>query len=192
MSQADDIRLLERIQAGDQTALVEIHTRYINLVYSMAYRVLGESMAAEEVAQDTFLRLWKKAYTYNAAKGRFATWLLTVTRRLAIDTLRVRQRQQPDSRLVSIDEEPEVWENVLSVEENDLRRTLRSALSGLPVDQREPIELAYFYGLSQPEIADALDVPLGTVKTRIRLGMQKLRLAWLSERSINPNISDTA
>jgi RNA polymerase sigma-70 factor (ECF subfamily) len=191
MSQADDIRLLERIQAGDQTALVEIHARYINLVYSMAYRVLGESMAAEEVAQDTFLRLWKKSYTYDAAKGRFATWLLTVTRRLAIDTLRVRQRQQPDNRLVSIDEEPDIWENVLSVEENDLRRTLRSAMSGLPEEQREPIELAYFYGLSQPEIADALDVPLGTVKTRIRLGMQKLRLAWLSEPSINPNISDT-
>jgi RNA polymerase sigma-70 factor (ECF subfamily) len=192
MSQADDIRLLERIQAGDQTALVEIHARYINLVYSMAYRVLGESMAAEEVAQDTFLRLWKKAYTYDAAKGRFATWLLTVTRRLAIDTLRVRQRQQPDNRLVSIDEQPDIWENVLSVEENDLRRTLRSAMSGLPDDQREPIELAYFYGLSQPEIADALNVPLGTVKTRIRLGMQKLRLAWLSERSINPKRGDTA
>jgi RNA polymerase sigma-70 factor (ECF subfamily) len=192
MSQADDIRLLERIQAGDQTALGEIHARYINLVYSMAYRVLGESMAAEEVAQDTFLRLWKKAYTYDPAKGRFATWLLTVTRRLAIDTLRTRQRQQPDNRLVSIDEEPDVWENVLSVEENDLRRTLRSAMSGLPEEQREPIELAYFYGLSQPEIADALDVPLGTIKTRIRLGMQKLRLAWLSESPINPNISDTA
>lgn len=187
MSEFSELELLKRIQAGSEDALLSLHTRYANLVYSVAFRVLSDQMAAEEVTQDTFLRLWNKSYTYDPEKGRFTTWLLTVTRRLAIDSLRQRKRREPQSGMVFIDEDPGLWENVLSVDGgNDLRRTLQSVLNQLPGEQRDLIELVYFYGMSHNDIAETLGLPLGTVKTRIRLGMQKLRSAWTNEAPINP------
>ena len=139
-------------------------------------------MAAEEVTQDTFMRLWKKGETYDKDKGRFTTWLLTVTRRLAIDVLRQRRRREPQTGMLFMDEEPTLWENLLTSDgSTDLRRTLRSVLNELPSDQRDLIELVYFYGMSHTDIAETLRLPLGTVKTRIRLGMQKLRTAWSSD-----------
>jgi RNA polymerase sigma-70 factor (ECF subfamily) len=181
-------KLLRRIQAGDQEALLELHARYANLVYSVAYRVLEESMSAEEVTQDTFMRLWRKADSYDPEKGRFVTWLLTMTRRLAIDVLRQRQRREPRAGLLFMDEDPTLWENILAVEGgSELRRNLRSVMEALPVEQRDLIEMVYFYGLSHSEIAEFLGLPLGTVKTRIRLGMQKLRLAWSAEGISNPD-----
>lgn len=163
---------------GDEEALIELHRRYVNLVYSVAYRILDEQMAAEEVTQDTFMRLWNKSASYDPEKGRFITWLLTVTRRLAIDLLRQRQRREPRAGMLFMDEDPSLWENLLSVDEGDLRRTLLAALRDLPLEQRELIELVYFGGMSHNDIAESLSIPLGTVKTRIRLGMQKLRTAW--------------
>jgi RNA polymerase sigma-70 factor (ECF subfamily) len=178
MIQLSELRLLERIQMGDEEALIELHRRYVNLVYSVAYRILDEQMAAEEVTQDTFMRLWNKSASYDPEKGRFITWLLTVTRRLAIDLLRQRQRREPRAGMLFMDEDPSLWENLLSVDEGDLRRTLLAALRDLPLEQRELIELVYFGGMSHNDIAESLSIPLGTVKTRIRLGMQKLRTAW--------------
>ncbi|MBZ0281314.1 MAG: sigma-70 family RNA polymerase sigma factor [Anaerolineae bacterium] len=179
MSQTTELHLLAQIQDGSEDALLELHSRYANLVYSVAYRVLNDPMSAEEVTQDTFMRLWNKSYTFDPEKGRFTTWLLTVTRRLAIDLLRQRQRREPKSGMLFMDEDPGLWENILTVDGSaDLRRTLRSVLNELPVEQRELIELVYFYGMSHSDLAETLDLPLGTVKTRIRLGMQKLRLAW--------------
>lgn len=188
MSQQPELILLQRIQNGDQDALIALHAQYANLVYSVAYRVLNDSMAAEEVTQDTFMRLWKKGYTYDPEKGRFVTWLLTVTRRLAIDMLRQWKQRTPKTGMSFIDENPELWEKVLSTDAatNDLRRTLASALAQIPEEQRAAIELAYFYGMSHSDIAEYLQVPLGTIKTRIRQGMQKLRSAWLGE-PLNPN-----
>jgi len=151
----------------------------------VAYRVLNDSMSAEEVTQDAFMRLWNKSYTYDPEKGRFTTWLLTVTRRLAIDLIRQRQRREPKSGMLFMDEDPSLWENILTAEGGgDLRRTLRSVMDELPVEQRELIELVYFYGMSHSDLAETLDIPLGTVKTRIRLGMQKLRQAW--GQDVNP------
>jgi RNA polymerase sigma-70 factor, ECF subfamily len=178
MIQLSELRLLERIQMGDEEALIELHRRYVNLVYSVAYRILDEQMAAEEVTQDTFMRLWNKSASYDPEKGRFITWLLTVTRRLAIDLLRQRQRREPRAGMLFMDEDPTLWENLLSVDEGDLRRTLVATLRDLPTEQRELIELVYFGGMSHNDIAESLSIPLGTVKTRIRLGMQKLRSAW--------------
>jgi RNA polymerase sigma-70 factor (ECF subfamily) len=179
MSQTTEIHLLQQIQEGSEEALLELHSRYANLVYSVAYRVLNDPMSAEEVTQDAFMRLWNKSYTYDPEKGRFTTWLLTVTRRLAIDMFRQRQRREPKSGMLFMDEDPSLWENILTVDGGgELRRTLRSVMNELPVEQRELIELVYFYGMSHNDLAETLDLPLGTVKTRIRLGMQKLRQAW--------------
>src|SRR5262249_2056252 len=138
--------------------------------------------------QDTFMRLWNKSYTFDPGKGRFITWLLTVTRRLAIDMLRQRQRREPRAGLLFMDEDPVLWENILSVDgSGDLRRNLQSVLNEIPSEQRDLIELVYFYGMSHNDIAESLKLPLGTVKTRIRLGMQKLRVAWANASGVPIN-----
>jgi RNA polymerase sigma-70 factor (ECF subfamily) len=176
--------LLAQLQIGDEDALIALHARYANLVYSVAYRVLSEQMAAEEVTQDTFMRLWHKAETYDPAKGSFVTWLLTITRHLAIDAYRKHQRDP-----VFVDgDDSEHWESILGSEDNtELRRTLVAVMQQLPDEQRQAIGLAYFQGMSHGQIADYLGQPVGTIKTRIRLGMQKLREAWLAEPASNPN-----
>ncbi len=180
MDNLSDLDLLRSLQAGSEPALLALHERYAGAVYAVAYRVLHEQMLAEEVTQDTFLRLWERGHTYDPARGAFLPWLLTITRRRAIDILRQRQRREPsDLEAFSLDEHPYLWEQLGESDEwSDLRRTLFDALRSLPEEQRMAIALAYFYGLSHGEIADYLGVPLGTIKTRIRLGMSKLRAAW--------------
>ncbi len=167
--------------------MLALHEQYANLVYSVAFRVLNDQMAAEEVTQDTFMRLWNKAESYNPEKGSFVTWLLTITRRLAIDAYR-RQARDPMQNPVFMNSDIEQWESVLGAEgDTDLRRTLVAVLQELPEDQRKAIELAYFHGMSHSQIAGYLEQPVGTIKTRIRLGMQKLRDAWMAEPTGNPN-----
>ena len=190
MDQSSENALLARLQDGDEEALIALHNRYANAVYAVAYRVLGERMAAEEVTQDTFMRLWEKASSYDPEKGRFLTWLLTIARRRAIDVLRSQQRRQPPRQeTFSIDAHPYLWEQIPDPgAAHDLRGTLAAELAQLPPEQRDAIELAYFHGMTHSDIAAYLQVPLGTVKTRLRLGMQKLRQAWLNES--NPNTDD--
>jgi RNA polymerase sigma-70 factor (ECF subfamily) len=191
MSQTPELNLLRKIQNGDEEALVTLHSRYSNLVYSVAFRVLNDQMAAEEVTQDTFMRIWRKSGSFDPEKGRFVTWLLTVTRRLAIDRLRQWQRREPQRATLFMDENPQLWEQVLAVDGySDLRGSLVSAIRDLPEAQREAIELAYFYGMSHTDIAEYLQAPLGTVKTRIRQGMQKLRSAWTAEPPANLKVED--
>ncbi len=186
MNSISELALLKRLQAGDEDALLLLHARYANLIYSVAYRVLQDGMAAEEVTQDTFLRLWNKSLAFDPDRGRFITWLLTMTRRLAIDHLRRQQRHEPQTGLLFLDEDPDLWETALAADGlADLRRTLRSALEELQPEQRDLIELAYFYGMSHSDIAHHLQLPLGTVKTRIRLGMEKLRERWLAAEGRN-------
>jgi len=184
-----DAQLLQRIDQADESALLELHARYRSLVYSVAYRVLNERMAAEEVTQDTFMRLWDKAHLYDSDKGAFVPWLLTITRRLAIDLFR-KQRRDPMAQTVLIDGDRERWEQALAAEYSDLRPTLLAVLYELPLDQRQAIELAYFYGMSHRQIAEALRQPLGTIKTRIRSGMERLRAAWLADGAPHPNQRD--
>jgi RNA polymerase sigma-70 factor (ECF subfamily) len=130
------------------------------------------------------LRLWNRAGTYIPARGAFSTWILTITRRIAIDHLRKRSRR-PDFT-VSLDEHSWVEPvDPATGSEHDRWRTLRLLLLELPEEQREVVELAYFYGLSQRQIAEHTDTPLGTVKTRARLGMDKLREAWLQAETQN-------
>ena len=186
-SSPDVPELLQRIHTGDEDALVALHAQYANLVYSVAYRTLNDRMSAEEVTQDTFMRLWNKSEAYDSERGSFVSWLLTITRHLAIDMYR-RQRRDPMQDPVYVDADIEMWEQVLSVQDDhDLRSALIGTMNALTSEQRQAIELAYFYGLSHSQIADTLDQPVGTIKTRIRMGMQKLRDAWFSEPERNPN-----
>lgn len=172
--------LMAGLGAGDILALEALYDRYASLVFSVGLRVLGDRQLAEDVVQDVFLRLWRRPLSYDPARGRFVSWLLSVTRNRAIDerrrmARRMRQEQPGDGS------EPEVpgparfhdpqLEAVLAEE----RRAVREAMTRLPPAQREVIELAYFSGLTQVEIAARTGEPLGTVKTRTRLGMRKLR-----------------
>jgi RNA polymerase sigma-70 factor, ECF subfamily len=190
MSQTPVLELLQRIQAGDEDALVALHAQFANLVFSVALRILNDQMAAEEVTQDTFMRLWDKSHTYDPQKGQFIVWLLTITRRLAIDVIRQRTRQEPKQEMLFIDENPQLWESILSTGSGELRRTLLMVMKQLPPEQSDVIGLAYFYGMSHSDISEYLKLPLGTVKTRIRQGMQKLRSAWLTETPLNPTLDN--
>ncbi len=186
MNQIPVFDLLQRIQAGDEDALVSLHEQFANLVYSVAYRVLNDQMGAEEVTQDTFMRLWDKANTYDSEKGEFHVWLLTITRRLAIDFLRKRQRHEPNQEMIFMDEDPSLWERIAPTTDGDLRHTLKAVITELPPEQQQVISLAYFYGMTHSDIAEHLELPLGTVKTRIRQGMKKLRDAWMTENPKPP------
>jgi RNA polymerase sigma-70 factor (ECF subfamily) len=189
MSQLSEVNLIEQVRAGNESALIELHRRYVNLVYSVAYRVLNDQMAAEEVTQDTFLRLWNKSDSYDPDRGALVTWLATIARRLAIDVFR-QQERRPLLGAMSVEDNPELWSTMLRDDNSDLRRTLQAIMDDLPGDQRDALELAYFYGMTHSDIADYLQVPLGTVKTRIRLGMEKLRTAWNVEPSVSPGAED--
>ena len=174
-----DADLVARVAAGEAAALATLYDRHAGVVFAVARRVLGETAAAEEVLQDVFFRVWQRAGAYQPERASFRTWVLTITHHMAIDEVR-RQRRRPARA------EGEAPEQVLATapdpgpgveamaERGDLRMTLVEALARLPLPQRQAIELAYFGGLTQREVAAALGEPLGTIKTRLRLGLQKL------------------
>jgi RNA polymerase sigma-70 factor (ECF subfamily) len=172
-----DRELIERIARRDQQALLLIYQKYGDLVYSFALRVVGETGLAEEVAQDIFLKVWRHPERWNPALGQFSSWLLAITRNAAIDRLRAEQRR-PGFRAAELD--PSVAAQ--PVGSGDLAwldgQLLRRLLGELPAEQRTLIELAFFTGYTHSELAEHLQLPLGTVKTRIRAGLQKLRALW--------------
>ncbi|MCU0509113.1 MAG: sigma-70 family RNA polymerase sigma factor [Anaerolineae bacterium] len=180
----EDGELLQGVARGDQDALLTLHKRYVNLVYSMAWRVLQDVGLAEEVTQDIFLKLWRKGRQYDPARGRFSSWLLSVTRFAAIDRLRREERQpSPANLAVGEQDETAALEQLLPTDHAAWERGqhLRLVLEQLPSEQRQIIELAYFGGLTHSELAEHLGLPLGTVKGRLRLGLEKLRALWLDE-----------
>lgn len=169
--------LIGRAAAGDQMALGELYDETSRLVYGLALRILGDPVEAEEVSLGVYEQVWRQAAGYDAQRGRPLVWLMMLTRSRAIDRWRAlgrqRQRQEPlDSTLTFLSPLLDPEEDAITAER---RRLVQAALSSLSAEQREAIELAYFEGLSQSEIAQRLQQPLGTVKTRIRLGMMKLR-----------------
>lgn len=181
----NDEELMQRLAYRDLRAFEALYNRYGDLVYSTCLRVVRDAQLAEDILQEVFLRLWRKPESYVAQRGRFPTWLLSVTRNRSVDEIRSRvrrqrhenspQRQERDLP-ASQDQDP-----ALSAQLADQQRLIRAALAELPEEQRLAIELAYFGGLTQQEIAVKLGQPLGTVKTRIRLGMQKLRTALTAQ-----------
>lgn len=165
---------MQRIARGDQIAFLALYRRYVNLAFSVALRMLGDQAAAEEIVQDVFVSVWRNAGEFDSRRGRFSSWLLTITRRRAIDELRRRNRVPAAD---SLDDPSRRVEGPLVNEERG--REIRLALAELPAEQARCIELAFFLGMTHEEIARHLGLPAGTVKSRIMLGMRKLRAALL-------------
>jgi RNA polymerase sigma-70 factor, ECF subfamily len=185
-AELDDEELMQRLSQRDLAAFRTLYARYANLVYSATLRVVRDAQIAEDMVQEIFLRIWRKPESYAATRGRFVTWLTSVARNRAVDEIRSRNRRYRYETASPEEQErefagPETDDPSLSAELSDQRRLILAALQGLPEEQRQTIELAYFGGLTQQEIADRTGQPLGTVKTRIRLGMQKLRAALTPE-----------
>lgn len=178
-----DHQLTRLVAQGNREAFIVLYDRLAGKVHGLALRMMGEKMAAEEVTQDTFLKLWTHAGSFTPKKGVLAAWLLTVTRNTALDRIR-RENRRPDFNNPTNPEE--LWAgspNPDSDTEEARWRSLHFALHELPEEQRQVIELAYYHGMSQSQIAEYLAIPLGTIKTRIRLGMEKLRQIWIGDRS---------
>ena len=172
----EDAALLGRIAAGDPDALGVLYDRYGRVVFGVLYRLLGVPEAAEEVTQDAFHAVWRRAATYRADRGAVRTWLLAIARNAAIDWRRTKGKRI--EREAVIDEAAELVEEA-AVEDRvfaSLRaEQVRAAVAALPDEQRTVLSLAFWSGLSQTEIAERTGTPLGTVKSRVRLGMTKLR-----------------
>jgi RNA polymerase sigma-70 factor (ECF subfamily) len=174
-----DADVIRRIRAGDRAAFLEFYDRYAPLLLSVAARVLGERREAEDVLQDVFTQIWHKSAGYDAQLGTLSSWAVTLTRNKAIDRVRAstRRRRLIEEIAISADqveEAPAPSANELLYGRERAER-IRAALNELSSEQREVIELAFFAGLSQSEIATRLAQPLGTVKARIRRGMLRLR-----------------
>jgi RNA polymerase sigma-70 factor, ECF subfamily len=172
-----DQSALGRIARGDHGALAELYDRHARLVFSLALRILQNRADAEDVVQDVFTQVWAQAARYDTARGAVAAWMLMMARTRAIDRLRSRSsRPETVSDARVVEEVPDATARqdlqLLSAEQVE---TLQDALNALPVAQRVTLELAYYEGLTHAEIADRLSEPLGTVKTRIRQAVIKLR-----------------
>jgi RNA polymerase sigma-70 factor (ECF subfamily) len=173
-----DESLLAGLASGDPEQAAAFVRRFQGRVYGLALAVLHDPAAAEEVAQETFLRVWRHADAYDPRRGRVATWLLTITRNLASDVLRLRRSDpvDPEDLVGLADPNPDPGpEEKLVAEES--RRALLRAMSDLPEDQRRALVMAAFQGRTAREIGEAEGIPLGTAKTRIRAAMLKLRSA---------------
>jgi RNA polymerase sigma-70 factor (ECF subfamily) len=166
--------VIRRVAQGDAAALRSLYERYGGRAMAIALRVLHQPSEAEEVVQETFLEIWKRAASYDPGRGAVAAWVATITRTRAIDRLRL--RGSAARAVASADVLAPVRTPVEDVEQREARRIVEAALQALPAEQRQVIELAYFQGLSQSEIAERTGEPLGTVKTRVRLAMEKLSL----------------
>ena len=179
LSPIADEQLVAQIAQGDASALEQLYDRYVRQCFGLALRMLGDSALAEEVIQEIFLKLWTSPGSYSTQKGKFVSWLLSLVHHRCIDELRRRSRTDValDDETGSVldtepDPTPEPGDQVWVMEQ---QRAVREALAQIPQNQRQVLELAYYRGLSHSEIAEKLGQPLGTVKTRIRLGMQSLR-----------------
>lgn len=175
----DDTQLMDCISKGEQVCLEELHERYHALVFSMAKTILRNDAMSEEVVQDIFLAVWQHPEKWNPAKGRFTSWLLTITRYTAIDRLR-HETRRPTVLDSPLDDVSHLFSRGHKSDEmlKDNVALVRQLLKSLPDEQQQVIYLAFFQGMTQAQIAEHLDLPLGTIKSRVRLGMRKLRDGW--------------
>jgi RNA polymerase sigma-70 factor (ECF subfamily) len=175
----DDEKLISLITQLREEALAQLYDRYSRLVFSLALAIVNDRAIAEEITLDVFMRVWQKADSYRSDQAKVSTWLTHIARHHAIDVLR-RRSVRPDQYAVE-------WEDAIpdhvSPEHNpqefaeisQQRERVQAALAQLPADQRQALTLAYFNGYTQRQIAEVLKQPLGTIKTRLRLALQKLR-----------------
>ena len=173
MTEADDIGLLTRMHSGDQTAMSALFDRYGTLVYSVALRVLKDPNEAEDVMQEIFVQVWKNPGAFVSGKGSLAGWLAVVARNRSIDVLRRRRPAEP----VELFALPAATNLARETERDSLLGKIRGVMASLPEEQRRPVELAFFEGLSHSEISEKTGDPLGTVKTRIRMALTTIRKA---------------
>jgi RNA polymerase sigma factor (sigma-70 family) len=180
----DESQWISRIAQQDQLALSQLYDRYAQIIYSIAYRSLQSAEESEELVMDVFAQVWKTADRYDAAKARVDTWLFMMTRSRVCDRLRSRQRRtKVTDALIAFDQVPTMTESP-SIEISERRSIIISALGTLPIEQRQVLELSYYSGFSHREIAEQTGLAIGTVKTRIRLGLEKLRSAlqpWFTD-----------
>ena len=168
-----DSMLISRVRAGDEDALAALHDRYAQVVYSVALRVLGETTQAEDILQEIFLQLWRNPQTFDSSRGSLGAWLAVITRHRAIDQLR-RRRPESDIEDVIVAVDTRIEQ---TTDRNMTIAKIRAVVDRLPAEQRKPLEMAFFEGLTHSEIATKTGEPLGTVKTRIRSALLTLRKA---------------
>lgn len=173
-SRPDDATLVALLRTRPAAGVALLYDTYGRLVYSVALRIVGDHGLAEEITQDVFVRCWSSIGRFEASRGSLATWMLTIAHHRAVDELRSRRnrerrRELPDEQLAWMAAPDPALDDAL------LRGEIQAALGGLPEAQREVIQLVYWGGLTRREVAEQLSIPLGTVHTRLRLGMEKLR-----------------
>jgi RNA polymerase sigma-70 factor (ECF subfamily) len=182
----DDDKLVKRVAQGDEHAFLTLYDCYVGRVHALTLRILGDPMLAEEATQDTFLKLWGRAHMYLPERGSLLVWLLSIARRTALDRLRLEARRP----ILSDSNDPtEVLQSIPngdSLPEENRWRSLYFAVQALPPEHRQVIELAYYQGLSQSEIAEVLGWPVGTVKSRLRAAMEHLRQEWSQDKPGTP------
>ena len=178
MTGTDESKLIAQVAQGNENAFLALYDRYVGRVHGLTLHILGDEMLAEEATQDTFLKLWSRARDYLAERGPFLPWLLTIARRVALDRLRLESRRPTLSTSSDPEESWQVIPELDSLTDESRWRSLYFAVQALHPDQRKVVELAYYQGLSQSEIAEVLGWPLGTVKTRVRSALEILRGVW--------------
>lgn len=183
LTSREEQQLVSRFLLGDEEAIRQVYQRFARPVYTLGLRLLGSSEAAEELTQDVFLTAWRKAARFDATRGRLSTWLMAIAHNLAVDRLR-REHGVTRPRLVFVEEMPEREESgvgVGTIESVIDRDVAARAMESLSVSERTLLSLAYLQGMTAREIAEADGIPLGTVKTRLRSALIKLRRAGVKE-----------
>lgn len=171
-----DEDLISLVQEGDAEAFAALYDRHSRAAYSLAYRMMGEKQAAEDLAQDAFLKVWRSAAGYRAERGSVRTWVLSIVHNRGIDQLRsLASRRRTQEKVEAEAPRSQPSEAFAESWRNSQREQVRAAMSTLPPEQVKILELAYFSGYTHVEIARLLDLPLGTVKGRMRLGLKKIR-----------------
>jgi RNA polymerase sigma-70 factor (ECF subfamily) len=189
LQELDDAELSRLVADGSAEALEVLYLRYGRVVLAFATRMMGDRQSGEEQVQEVFVRAWRQARSFSSDRGSYITWLLSITHNLCIDEIRKRNRRpqragstDPVQVLANVrDNGPSIE---VTAELGELRSVMASALRTLPDHQRQAVELAFYQGLTQREVAETLGEPLGTIKTRIRLGMKKLR-DYLEEHEVS-------
>jgi RNA polymerase sigma-70 factor, ECF subfamily len=171
-----DENLISFVGQGDAEAFTTLYERHSHAAFSLAYRVMGERQAAEDLAQDAFLKLWRSATSYRPERGSVRTWLLSIVRNRGIDQIRSQaSRRRTQEKIEALAQRSQPSEAFAETWRNAQRDQVREALNTLPPEQLKILELAYFSGYTHVQISELVDVPLGTIKGRMRQGLKKMR-----------------
>jgi RNA polymerase sigma-70 factor, ECF subfamily len=180
-----DKDLISQVGQGDAQAFTTLYERHGRAAYALAYRLMGEKQAAEDLLQEAFLKLWCGAASYRAERGSVRTWLLSIVRNQGIDQLRsLASRRRTQEKMEAAAQRSQPSEAFAQSWRNSQREQVREALKTLPSEQSKVLELAYFSRYTRVEIAEFLDLPLGTVKGRVRLGLKKVRDYYFDSQSM--------